>query len=107
MNEQPQSFGRVRPNPQPRDPSPRQGWRPPTPTQHRWLRASEWLALIVACCLLMLAGCSTMPPAVAERPKFDPPRMVPPLYPDPLPDRPLTRAVHRTPVVATIYLWTL
>lgn len=95
MNEQRESYGRVRPNPKSRDESPRQGWQPPTPLQHRLLRGSEWLALIVALCLLMLAGCSTMQPAVADRPKLPLPKLVPPQYPETLPDRPLTRAVWR------------
>lgn len=107
MNVQLEHYARVRPNPRSRDDSPRQGWRPPTPTQHRWLRASEWLALIVALSLLMLAGCSTTPPVAVERPQLPLPRLTPPQFPETLPDRPLMRAVLRGSGVQTIYLWTL
>lgn len=96
MSDMPESFGRAKPQPKLRDESPRQGWRPPTPRQHRLLRGSELLALIVACCLLMLAGCSTTQPAVVERPKLPLPRLVPPQMPETLPDRPLLRTVWRT-----------
>lgn len=95
MNSRQESFGRARPNPRSRDDSPRLGWRPPTPRQHRLLRGCELLALIVVCSLLMLAACSTTPPGVVERPTFPPPRLAPPQMPETLPDRPLLRTVYR------------
>lgn len=105
MNERMQSYARVRHNPQPRFPS-----RPPVSRRSKLSSALRslggvLLVLGLALCLLLLAGCGAMPSspaAVADRPKFAPPRLSPPMLPEALPDpvqrqRTIWRHPYETP----------
>lgn len=96
MNAQSQGYGRMRPNPRPRCELP-----PLVPTRPkrgpaRSRRGFARLLPAVVCCLLMLAACSTAPPAPAVAPRIDlpPPKIIRPQRPEPLP-APLTRAIWR------------
>ena len=80
-------YGRVRPNPSPLSGSPRLERRLPAMRRPR-SRPNCALPVLAACFLVLLAGCSTMPqgPEVVGRPRFEPPRLVPPQMPEALPD---------------------
>lgn len=86
MGAQTQGFGRPRP-PQPLPWASLKLEPPPRLTRLRPSRRGSVLKALVGFCLAMLAACSTVQqaPAVAPRPQFAPPRLVPPQLPEALP----------------------
>lgn len=105
MQEPTRSYAPARPSPPRRSPSQPPAWR-----RSKLLSLAKWLAgallaLALALCLLLLAGCGTMPsdpPAVADRPTYAPPRLSPPMLPEALPEqtqrqRTIWRHLRETP----------